>query len=80
MAEPNEHIPGLGELGENSKPKRGRPPKADKTVRRRGRSITVSVTLTGEVAKWAKAEADGNFRTIEGQITYCVSLAMKDAK
>jgi hypothetical protein len=71
MPEHEPHIPGFGELGGNNTKT-----KKPKAVQRRGRSISVSVTLSGEVAKWAKAEAEKNFRTIEGQIAYCVALAM----
>jgi hypothetical protein len=30
----------------------------------------------GEVAKWAKSQADDQFRTLEGQIAYCVRFTM----
>jgi len=71
---PDASVPELG------KPKRGRPAKADKAMRRRGRSITVSVTLSGEVAKWAKEQATENFRTLEGEIAWCVAQAMGKAE
>jgi hypothetical protein len=54
--------------------------KTKKQKTRRARGFTTSVHLGGEVGRWCAQEAKVNYRTIEGQIAYCVAKVMADGK
>jgi hypothetical protein len=73
MAEPNEHIPGFGELGV----KGGKKPRKDKGTKRAGVGEAITVTFDGDAMKWLREQARLNEREIEGQVRWCVRQAMK---
>ena len=46
------------------------------TKAKRSRALVVSVTLSGPVAAWVKAQAEQTYRTNENLIAWCIAEQM----